>query len=945
MLDETLKSCLPCGLHVPVRNYYFDGKLLVARDFTDEQDYHRGLRHLHNQMLHGTGTVCGLKVIQHPQESCRRENLVIEPGMALDCCGQELILAARRRVDVAAMLEADPDLAEALDGSRHLLVALRRCDKGAEPMPLLLPGCGEADATEYGRVLEDVEVVLLAIDPAAEAAASVPQSPRLDWVHTMTFGAQVPKSLHVNEVEQRLQVAVDTRGGSSHGYVFVSDTDEAAQTHDLAALLEGPEQLNDTQSSRETGLVFFAGRNWSFAGGRHGIGVWRAGLVASEAAPAALIPTDGGFQRLAVSPVSGALFVLEARGAGRARLLSYGAEALSSWLAGAPSPGEGPEPQAEMEFDHGFGAADSPFRRGASMMKVSPDGRFLAVAGGVGPADQRLYIVDIAAFNGGSVTPESARPGGFAIPAVERLMALDWSLDGSYLHILSQAPAAGGTVFLRRYALTGDGIALERAGQGVRLAGSALDLAVAPTETRAYLLLADGDGATRLTHLDMETVISVSGSEPQEVALAADALRIDGAGRALRLTGNGRRLYLAAADADEAAPDRGLVAVIDIAESDCGAHFWDPLDGCPGCAEEEDHAVLLAHLPNYVAAEQPVMADPDQAGETDVAIDNRTYRTMVPSAATLREVVDCILAQGVAEGPPGPRGNPGADGAEGPQGDDGLSIDAVEIEMLEPGAPPQGQTVPNGDGDALVLQLRLPSAADGTDGAGIDGATIEYVPGLEAPRVEIVTGDGGRILDIDLPPPPAAPSQPAEVNPITGLSWLHAKEHPDGMAFFGNMRETGLAVAFERPVAWAQFGEFGGKPGRSMLVELQREVPIGSGTGTAVWAGLTYVVVDPIDYDDSAIGGDGHLTAWTRLPPDVPACRGFQIRHQPETQVEVAFRPGETLRVVFHADFVLDESGRPVDGSFLGARLPTGKGAPGDTFRSWFAVPGDRDTV
>ncbi|WP_145962841.1 hypothetical protein [Mangrovicoccus ximenensis] len=416
----------------------------------------------------------------------------------------------------------------------------------------------------------------------------------------------------------------------------------------------------------------------------------------------------------------------------------------------------------------------------------------------------------------------------------------------------------------------------------------------------------------------------------------------------MRLTGSGRRLYLAAADADEAAPDRGLVAVIDIAESDCGAHFWDPLEACAGCEEDEDHAVLLAHLPHYVAADAPRMMDADQAGEADAAIDNRSYRTMVPSAATLREVVECILAQGVAEGPPGPRGNPGADGDEGPQGDpgeDGLSIDEVEIEMLEPGSDPEGQTVPNEDGDALVLQLRLPEAERGADGLGIDGATIEYLPNLEEPQVEIVQQGSQRILDIDLPTPQSAPSEPVPVNPVTALSWRHGEVHPAGTSFFGQVFEQGIALGFERPVRWDQFRVRGDRFPRSMLAELQREVRSRDGSGTAVWARLTYMAIGPIEFEDSMVSDEGLLSDWTPLPPDAGSCRGFSMVAVPDDSVEVAFIPGEMLRLVFHADFVIDESGRPVDGSFLGGRLPTGRGAPGDTFRSWFIVPGDRDNV
>jgi hypothetical protein len=51
---------------------------------------------------------------------------------------------------------------------------------------------------------------------------------------------------------------------------------------------------------------------------------------------------------------------------------------------------------------------------------------------------------------------------------------------------------------------------------------------------------------------------------------------------------------------------------------------------------------------------------PPQTNE--VAIDNFTYRLLVPSAVTLKDVIDCILAEGITEGPPGPRGDAGARG-------------------------------------------------------------------------------------------------------------------------------------------------------------------------------------------------------------------------------------------------------------------------------------------
>ena len=62
---------------------------------------------------------------------------------------------------------------------------------------------------------------------------------------------------------------------------------------------------------------------------------------------------------------------------------------------------------------------------------------------------------------------------------------------------------------------------------------------------------------------------------------------------------------------------------------------------------------------------------------------------------------------------------------------------------------------------------------------------------------------------------------------------------------------------------------------------------------------------------------------------------GFAITAN--NRLDVGFFESETLRLVFYTDFALDESGKlAIDGSHIGGLLPTGRGAPGDTFRRWF---------
>ena len=245
MLDNLSKSCVPCGLHKPLRNNYFDGKMLFSRDFSDEQDYNRGHRQLHNSLLHGTGTVCGLKIIQHPSPDCRDAFVVVEPGTALDCCGQEIIVPERMLVRVREMLERDNNkaLQENLDGSNDLIIALRRCDSGAEQIPVILPGCdGEMGATEFGRICEGFEFVVWARPHSDGEALTAPTQPKLDWVHTITLGEQAPKALHINDGEHWLQIAADNNAGGAHLYVH------SLQTQDLVSMLDGPATASDTGS-------------------------------------------------------------------------------------------------------------------------------------------------------------------------------------------------------------------------------------------------------------------------------------------------------------------------------------------------------------------------------------------------------------------------------------------------------------------------------------------------------------------------------------------------------------------------------------------------------------------------------------------------------------------------------------------------------------------------
>jgi len=69
------------------RPRFFSGQLLTAEGFALEQNYFREKLKRHNRTLHGFGIISGLKVI------VRAGQIVVEPGLALDCEGNELVVA------------------------------------------------------------------------------------------------------------------------------------------------------------------------------------------------------------------------------------------------------------------------------------------------------------------------------------------------------------------------------------------------------------------------------------------------------------------------------------------------------------------------------------------------------------------------------------------------------------------------------------------------------------------------------------------------------------------------------------------------------------------------------------------------------------------------------------------------------------------------------------
>ena len=79
------------------RGKYFHGMLMTDRDFTEEQRYHIEKMKLHNRMLHGWGVVRGLGMTMKDD----KKSIIINPGLALDCYGNEIFVCRKYELDLS----------------------------------------------------------------------------------------------------------------------------------------------------------------------------------------------------------------------------------------------------------------------------------------------------------------------------------------------------------------------------------------------------------------------------------------------------------------------------------------------------------------------------------------------------------------------------------------------------------------------------------------------------------------------------------------------------------------------------------------------------------------------------------------------------------------------------------------------------------------------------
>jgi hypothetical protein len=83
-------------LSAPRRNHFFYGKRMDVQHFVMEQNYGKLKQWLLNRLGLGTGVLCGLRV------SVDGERVCVDPGVAIDGLGREIVVPVRACIDPLA---------------------------------------------------------------------------------------------------------------------------------------------------------------------------------------------------------------------------------------------------------------------------------------------------------------------------------------------------------------------------------------------------------------------------------------------------------------------------------------------------------------------------------------------------------------------------------------------------------------------------------------------------------------------------------------------------------------------------------------------------------------------------------------------------------------------------------------------------------------------------
>lgn len=141
-----------------IRTHFFPGRLLTAEDLQNEQEYVLGHFRRHNRFLHGWGVVAGLSV------SVQGGAVVVAPGLAIDCAGNELVVESETTVALS-------------NSAQKWYVALRYVEVPVGGVPSVSEG------RQSSAIREGAEVQVLGTSPSSGHRRMLCGSPGCGTAH------------------------------------------------------------------------------------------------------------------------------------------------------------------------------------------------------------------------------------------------------------------------------------------------------------------------------------------------------------------------------------------------------------------------------------------------------------------------------------------------------------------------------------------------------------------------------------------------------------------------------------------------------------------------------------------------------------------------------------------------------------------------------------------
>lgn len=169
------------------RNRYFYGKLLGVDDFEAEQRYINDKRRLINRFLHGCGVVCGLNVVPVGDDA-----VSVEPGMALDFAGREIIVdePVTRKLTQIEGFSFDGDEGEGNSSYLYLCIEYAEYEKNEV---YSVAGSGAGQQAQYNRIAEGCHLYLTGVEPEQENNTYYEERKTLYWGNGVRISQIFPR--------------------------------------------------------------------------------------------------------------------------------------------------------------------------------------------------------------------------------------------------------------------------------------------------------------------------------------------------------------------------------------------------------------------------------------------------------------------------------------------------------------------------------------------------------------------------------------------------------------------------------------------------------------------------------------------------------------------------------------------------------------------------------